>query len=110
MCGSTLYGIEKMIKTYFTKNFNMLIQFYPVQTIGTLFSGGLTPGSCGSAVDGVSFKQVGCGGRVLTPKPKFFCFFSSANVLREFCEIFAEEFCNFDGRSVLLTLGISTMI
>ena len=39
-----------------------------------------------------------------------FVFFSSAKVLREFRETFAEEFCNFDGRSGLPTLCISAMI
>ena len=42
--------------------------------------------------------------------PSKFCFFPSAKVLREFREIFAEEFCNFDGRSGLPTLCISAMI
>ena len=37
-------------------------------------------------------------------------FFSSAKVLREIRETFAEEFCNFDGRSGLPTLCISAFI
>ena len=45
----------------------------------------------------------------LTPKPKQVLFFSSAKDLREFRETFAEEFCNFDGRSGLPTLCISAM-
>ena len=39
-----------------------------------------------------------------------FEFFSSAKVFWEFRETFAEEFCNFDGRSGLPTLCISAMI
>ena len=35
------------------------------------------------------------------PKPEQI-FFSSTKVLQEFRETFAEEFCNFDGRSGLL--------
>ena len=46
--------------------------------------------------------------QTLTPKPKQVFF--PANVLREFRETFAEEFCNFDGRSGLPTLCISAMI
>ena len=49
--------------------------------------------------------------RIYRPQnPSKFCFFSSAKVLREFRETFAEEFCNFDGRSGLPTLCISAMI
>ena len=44
-----------------------------------------------------------------TPKPKQVCF-SSAKVLREFRETFAEEFCNLDKSSGLPTLRISAMI
>ena len=48
--------------------------------------------------------------KTLPQNPSKFCIFSSAKVLREFRETLAEEFCNFDGRSGLLTLCISAMI
>ena len=52
----------------------------------------------------------GLYGNWADPKTQASFVFFSAKVLREFRETFAEEFCNFDGRSGFHSLCISAMI